>query len=102
MVETAGKCFNFAEDVLYNIKTYNKGLFNELLKVKAINKNTIAGKIKNRNLKNIIDSRGVVRFFYDAILHDKFNDAFVYVPLFIDEFLIALYIYIIKGRKKAY
>ncbi len=96
LVEKAGECFNFPEDVLYNIKTYNKGLRSELFKVKAINVSDIGLKIKKRKFKEIIDVRPIIRMFYDAIVSDNVRDVFKYLPVFADEFLIALYIYILK------
>ena len=98
LVEEAGKCFKFAEDVLYNIRTYNKGLLTELSKVEPVDINNIINKIKNRKLKNLIDRRQIVRLFYEAIINDKVREVFVLLPVFADEFLIALYLYIVKNN----
>ena len=38
LVEKAGMCFGFQEDIIYNIKTYNKGLFNNLYEIIPISK----------------------------------------------------------------
>ena len=102
LVEKAGACFGFQEDVVYNIKTYNKGLFNELSEMLPISREVIVSKIKKNEFKKIIDTRQIVRFFYDAIVNNSLEGTFKFLPIFSDEFLIALYIYVIKGRRNSY
>lgn len=102
LIEKAGECFGFAEDIIYNIKTYNKGLLSEISRTAPISKEKILKKIKNKNFSNVIDHREIVKFFYDAIKTDNEKSTLKFLPLFYDDFLIALYIYIIKGRKKTY
>ncbi len=96
LVEKAGECFNFPEDVLYNIKTYNKGLMAEMAKVRPISLNDIREKIKERKFKDIVDVRPIVRMFYDAIVANELRSIVMYLPIFSDEFLIAYYVYILK------
>ena len=95
-------CFGFQEDIIYNIITYNKGLFNNLYEIIPISKELILNKIKKSNFNKIIDHRQIVRFFYDAINNNEYNNAFKFLPFFQEDFLIALYIYTIKGKKNAY
>lgn len=102
LIEKAGDCFGFAQDTIYHIKNYNKGLFNELLEIEPISKEMIAKKIKGKDFKKIVDHREIVRFFYDAINTNNFESSLKFLPMFFDDFLIALYIYIIKGQKNAY
>lgn len=102
LVEKAGMCFGFEEDIIYNIKSYNKGLFNELLLVSPVSKDLILDKFKKNDFNNIIDHREIVRFFYDAISCSEYESSLKFLPLFIDDFLIALYIYVIKGNRNAY
>lgn len=102
LVEKAGACFGFQEDVVYNIRTYNKGLFNELSEMLPISREVIVSKIKKNEFKKIIDTRQIVRFFYDAIINNSLEGTFKFLPIFSDEFLIALYIYVIKGRRNSY
>lgn len=102
LVEKAGMCFGFQEDIIYNIKTYNKGLFSNLNEIIPISKELIKEKIKKTNFNKIIDHRQIVRFFYDAINNGDYESTFKFLPLFQDDFLIALYIYVIKGNKNAY
>ncbi|MBQ9011616.1 MAG: patatin-like phospholipase family protein [Bacilli bacterium] len=102
IVEKAGFYLDFPEDIIYNIKTYNKGLFNELLKANPIDIKIITKKIKNKNFTKILDKKQIVRFFYDTIVNNNIKEAYTYIPFFIDEFMVALYILITKGRKKSY
>ena len=102
LVEKAGMCFGFQEDIIYNIKTYNKGLFNNLYEIIPISKELILEKIKKTNFNKIIDHRQIVRFFYDAINSGDYESTFKFLPIFRDDFLIALYIYVIKGKRNAY
>ncbi len=102
LVEKAGECFGFSEDIIYNIRTYNKGLFNELSRVSSMSIDNLLNKIRSRNFSNIIDKREIVRFFYNEIRTESYDNVVKFLPMFFDDFLIALYIYTIKGRKKSY
>ena len=102
LVEDAGECFGFSEYIIYNIRSYNKGLFNELLRVSSMSKENIIKKFKTKNFSKLIDKREIVRFFYNEIVSENYDSFVKFLPLFFDVFLIALYIYTIKGRKKAY
>ncbi len=95
LVEKAGKIFNFDESTIYSIKSYNKGLLNSLY-------NTLPLKIeKLSNIKKITDQKQIVKAFYDAI---KRNDKklLLYIPLFSEEFLVAVYLHTIKDNKTKY
>jgi len=96
LVEKAGSCFNFPEDNVYNIKNYNKGLLNELYKVRPISLQEIGSKIKNKKFKEIADVRPIIRLFYDAIAADDVCSVIKFLPMFADEFLIALYLYVLN------
>lgn len=94
LIEEAGKIFNFDETNVYNIKNYNRGLLNALSNTEIIELEKIARRIKDKNLENIIDRRKIVKFFYNQIENNKVS--FKDILLFTNEFLVALYIYIIK------
>ena len=102
IVEKAGMTFGFEEDIIYNIKTYNKGLLNETAEIIPISKDTILEKVKKKNFNKIIDHRQIVRLFYDAIVNDNIESIIKFLPLFQDDFLVALYVYTIKGKRSAY
>lgn len=101
IVEKAGKIFHFDETVIYDIYSYNKGLLNSLSNTPQIELEKIIGKLKNKNIKNIIDNRQITKYFYTSI--EKNDKSIIkYIPIFKDEFLAALYIYTIKGQRTIY
>ena len=100
LIEEAGKIFNFNESVIYNIKSYNKGLLNALSNTENIELEKTLKKIKNKNLENIIDQRQIVKYFYNQIEKNKIN--YKITIIFIKEFLVALYIYTIKKPHLTY
>ena len=102
LVEKAGQCFGFSEDIIYNIRTYNKGLFNELSRAVPMSRENVIKKLKTKNFNKVIDHREIVRFFYNEVKNANYDNIVKFLPLFFDDFLIALYIYTIKGRKKSY
>ncbi len=101
LVEKCGFCFKFEEDNIYNIKTYNKGLLKAISETTPITKETILEKLKQKNVK-IIDKRQTVKFFYESIKNKNIKNNFKLLPIFTQEFLIALYIYVIKGKINTY
>ncbi len=101
ILEKAGKIFNFDESNIYDIHTYNRGLLNALSNTESIDIEKIKNKLKEKDITNIIDSRQITKYFYESIINN--NHAMIkYIPLFNDEFLAALYIYTIKGKKITY
>ena len=100
LIEEAGRIFNFDEANIYNIKSYNKGLQNALSNTENIELDKNAHKIKNKKIEDIIDRRKIVKFFYNQIEKDKVQ--YKYILLFTNEFLVALYIYIIKSPRSIY
>lgn len=100
LIEEAGRIFNFDEANIYNIKSYNKGLQNALSNTETIELDKIAHKIKNKKIEDIIDRRKIVKYFYNQIEKDKV--LYKYILLFTNEFLVALYIYIIKSPRSIY
>ena len=98
LIETAGKIFNFDESTIYNIYSYNKGLLTALSNTEFINLEEIS--IKNKNLENFLDKRKIVKYFYKQI--EDNNISFKYIIPFPNEFLVALYIYIIKSPRSFY
>ena len=100
LIEEAGRIFNFDEANIYNIKSYNKGLQNTLSNTENIELDKIAHKIKNKKIEDIIDRRKIVKYFYNQIEKDKVP--YKYILLFTNEFLVALYIYIIKSPRSIY
>ena len=102
LVEKAGLVFGFEETIIYNIKTYNKGLANKVNTIIPISKKIILEKIKKPNFRKLIDNRQIVRYFYDAISKSEYENIYKFIPIFMDDFLIALYIYIVQGKRSTY
>lgn len=100
LIEEAGRIFNFDEANIYNIKSYNKGLQNALSNTETIELDKIAHKIKNKKIEDIIDRRKIVKYFYNQLEKNKIS--YKYILLFTNEFLVALYIYIIKSPRSIY
>ena len=100
LIEEAGRIFNFDEANIYNIKSYNKGLQNTLSNTENIELDKIAHKIKNKKIEDIIDRRKIVKYFYNQLEKNKIS--YKYILLFTNEFLVALYIYIIKSPRSIY
>ena len=101
IVEKTGKIFKFEESNIYDIYTYNKGLLNELSNTEAIDIEKIIKRLKDKNLKNMLDERQITKYFYNGI-KIKSKSILKFIPLFEDEFLSALYIYTIKGNNTIY
>ena len=100
IVEKAGLILNFDESIIYRINSYNRGLLKSLSEAEQIDINKIVGKLKDKKIDNLIDHRQIVKFFYDN-LQNK-NKITKYIPLFTDDFLVAIYIYTVKGKHSNY
>ncbi len=100
LIEEAGKIFNFDESNIYNIKSYNKGLLTALSNAEAIELEETFIQIKSKKLEGLIDRRKIVKYFYNQI--EKKQISFKFVVPFINEFLVALYIYVIKSPRMVY
>lgn len=101
IVEKAGKIFHFDETTIYDIYSYNKGLLNMLSNTPQIELEKIINKLKDKDIKNLIDNRQITKYFYNAIENND-ESMIKYIPVFTDEFLTALYIYTIKGQRAIY
>ena len=101
IVEKSGKIFKFEESNIYDIYTYNKGLLNAISSTEAIDLEKIVKRLKDKNIKNMIDERQITKYFYNGI-KNKNKSIIKYIPIFEDEFLCALYIYTIKGNNTIY
>ena len=100
IIERAGKIFNFDESNIYNIKSYNRGLLTSLSNTETIDIEKIMHKIKTKNFENILDRRKIVKYFYQQIINNKLS--YKYILPFRVEFLVALYIYIVKSPHTTY
>lgn len=102
LVEYGGKIFGFQESTIYGIKSYNKGLLNELYKTNSFSIQKLKKNFKDKKFLNLVDKRGIVKMFYLAFLNNKISSILKYIVVFPDEFLLSVYLYTIKGNKKVY
>ena len=99
IIEDAGKTFNLKESKIYNINFYNYTLLNLVRKTSPFTINDIRDNIKSKSILNIIDRRRVVRLFLDSIIKEEIDSVFKFIPLFLSEFFIAVYIFTLKSNK---
>lgn len=99
IIENAGKLFNFSESKIYNIKSYNLRLISRSYKVKTLAVNDIKKNLKNKKFLNLLDRRRMVKLFLDSITRNKMDNVLMFIPVFLSEFFIAVYIYTIKNNK---
>lgn len=95
IVETAGQIFNFDESTIYNIKNYNRGLLTALSNTPSIKLEEITSQLKQKKISNLIDRRKIIKSLYNQI--EKDDISFKLILPFSAEFLVALYIYVVKN-----
>lgn len=98
IVEKAGLFFGFEESTIYKINTYNKGLLSQLANTEAVDINKTVSKIKRKEIDKLIDSRQIIKYFYDSILEGEITKTTKFIPIFMDELLVAIYLITIKGK----
>ncbi len=92
IVENAGKIFQLEESKVYFINYYNYLLLKHIKNVSPFTINDIDIK----NIDKFLPKEKIVKMFLNYIMADDVNSVLKYVPLFLSEFLIAIYIYTIK------
>ena len=102
LIEKAGQSFGLPEDNIYNIRTFNKALLSELSKAKGNELNDVLTRVKERNVRNFINAQGIIKLFFEAISKNDFEGVKRLIPLFADEFLIAIYLYVVRQRVSFY
>jgi NTE family protein len=99
-IEYLGKIFKLDDSYIYNINYYNKLIIYYFDKLPVIDKNLVDQKIKDKDIKGLLNTKNAVKYIYDKISdikNAKSKKDIVSVALFLPkEFLAALYIYIIK------
>lgn len=98
IVELSGRLFAFSECNIYSITSYNKGLINSLDNTEPMDINVIKEKAKKGKINKILDSKKIVKYFYNSIM-SKDKSMLKYIIIFKNEFLSALYIYTLKTYK---
>ena len=92
ILEDAGKIFNLKESKVYHIKSYNHLLLKKISETSTYK----TKEVTNQNILNVIDKKKMVKLFFNAFLETDVNRVLKFVPLCLDEFLIAMYIYVLS------
>ena len=96
IIEKSGYMFLIDDSYIYSIKKFNKALIKKFDKIN-INKKEIEEKLKLNKIKIYLNTSNIVKYLYELKRegnHKKLNKLCLLFP---NEFLIANYIYIIKG-----
>lgn len=96
IIEKSGYMFLIDDSYIYSIKKFNKALIKKFDKTK-INKKEIEEKLKLNKIKIYLNTSNIVKYLYELKRegnHKKLNKLCLLFP---NEFLIANYIYVIKG-----
>lgn len=96
IIEKSGYMFLIDDSYIYSIKKFNKALIKKFDKIN-INKKEIEEKLKLNKIKIYLNTANIVKYLYELKRegnHKKLNKLCLLFP---NEFLIANYIYIIKG-----
>lgn len=96
IIEKSGYMFLIDDSYIYSIKKFNKALIKRFDKIN-INKKEIEEKLKLNKIKIYLNTSNIVKYLYELKRegnHKKLNKLCLLFP---NEFLIANYIYIIKG-----
>ncbi len=88
IVESCGEVFNLPEEIIYDIRKYNKKLKKELLKVESLNIKEIV-----KNIKGIFDKRVIIKTIYEQLENPKYLKQLQIVSdILPKEFLQAIYL----------
>ena len=96
IIEKSGYMFLIDDSYIYSIKKFNKALIKKFDKIN-INKKEIEEKLKLNKIKIYLNTSNIVKYLYELKRegnHKKLNKLCLLFP---NEFLIANYIYVIKG-----
>lgn len=99
-IEYIGEIFELPQYSIYSIKKYNTLILKKIEEVENINKKEFENNIKNGNIKDIINSKTIIKHIYNeiSICHTKKqkSNLCMLANLFNREFLAALYLSTIK------
>ena len=70
-IEYLGKVFNIDDSYIYTIKKYNKILKNKLDNTEGLNTKLIEEKIKNKKIKDLINTKYIVKYIYNKLENVK-------------------------------
>jgi len=96
VVETAGFIFELKEDEVYSIRKYNKLLKKELLITKKASIRRVIKNISDKKFVRTINKKTITKLFYEVIKEKNINSVSKLIPIFPNEFLVAMYLNILK------
>jgi NTE family protein len=99
-IEYLGKIFELDDSYIYNIKHFNRLIIYYFDKLPTVDRNLIDQKIKDKDIKGLLNNKTAIKYIYDKISdikNTKSKKDLAGIALFLQkEFLGALYIYILK------
>ena len=96
VVEQAGLIFEFQEDEVYTFRQYNRMLKKNLSQVKSASIRSLLKNIKDKKFINTINRKTITKLFYEIIRTKNINSVSKLIPIFPSEFLVAMYLNIIR------
>lgn len=96
VIETAGFIFELKEDEIYSVRKYNKLLKKELLTTKRASIRRVIKNISDKKFIRTINKKTITKLFYEVIRTKNINSVSKLIPIFPDEFLVAMYLNILK------
>lgn len=100
-IEFLGKSFRLDESCVYPIHRFNRILIKKIEKMDSVSVQSIEKKIKNKDLKELVNSQVIIKYLYDLMINEamlvrKPNLLATLGTLFPKEFLAAVYLNVIE------
>lgn len=103
IIESLGMFLNLDDSYIYNINIYNKRLLYRLNQLPSIDRKLVKQKIKDNEWRDLIQNKVILKYIYDDIVAYQNSktkkDLSNIALLFPNEFLGALYLYVISNSK---
>jgi len=96
VVENAGFIFELKEDEIYSIRKYNRILKKELLATKRASIRRVIKNISDKKFVRTINRKTITKLFYEVIKEKKINSVSKLIPIFPNEFLVAMYLNLLR------
>lgn len=96
LIEQAGLIFEFNESDVYTVWRYNRKLKKELDNIKPASIRTLIKNIADKKFIKTINRKTITKLFYEVIKTKKINSVSKLIPIFPSEFLVAMYLNMIK------
>lgn len=97
-IEYLGKVFGIDETKVYTMNQYNSILFAHIVSTKEMSQELVEEKIKNNKIKDLLNSKFIIKYLYNKIMNLEEEDKLELYRLllvFKKEFMAALYLSVI-------